>query len=144
MSKKVNNRIQKQLERFRWENFPVGGIVGSHRYVGEWLIPSAYECVAKRSLRSGQLQLVMLELCFELSVEKNIDGIILGEARPLPGKYATGEPTICEDGTAHGPIIKGVPYSIWTSGFMRFRIAERSYYLRLPSGGRLFADQKKP
>lgn len=144
MSKKVNNRFQKQLERFRWEDFPIGGIVRSHRHVGEWLIPSAYECVAKRSLRSGQLQLVMLELCFELSVEQSIDGVILGAARPLVGKYATGEPTIIERGTELEPIIKGDPYSIWAGSPMRFRIAERSYHLRVPSGGRLFADEKKP
>lgn len=141
--------FSKQLNTMRWDCFKVGLILCGYKRRGDYLIaPIAYECVGKRDMRKGCLQVLLLELCFELTVEKSADGIISGSASILKGCYVTGEP-VAVDITKSLSVTTGVTVSgenVWeredSLSPMQFRVKESSYFLRNANGVRIFAGEK--
>lgn len=137
-------KIEQHFKHLFWVDFPEGGIVTAYQHLSNGVTPRAFQCVGKRNLRSGTLTLVMLELCFELSIEHAVDGQIHGTASPMEGKFATGKPVEVETKTSSTLEIAGLTYQAWRGDPMRFNIPESSHHLTNPAGKRFFADEKKP
>lgn len=151
---RVNKKLSKEMSEIKWDLITTGMVFCGYKHLSEnTLVPVAYQCVAKRDMRKGFPQIVLLELCFELSVElEDADdlGFISGEAKPLKGRFFTCEPvvvTIDEQVTLSSTMtVAGIElrkdYSEAAQG-KRFRVKKRSSYLRNANGERIFADNNK-
>lgn len=142
----MSKKLEKHFQGLRWVDFPEGGIVAAYQHLPNGgVTPRAYQCVGKRNNRKGDAkELVLLELCFELDVEQEVDGQLHGSATPLPGRYATGRPLVVAITKLNTLIIKNLEYRPWESGGMRFSIPARSHALTNAAGKRFFTDEKKP
>lgn len=128
--------VDSVIERLRWATIEVGDYFGRHRHAGEMIVPVVYQCVAKRV--GAERQLVLMELCFALEVEKTDDGTIIGSAHALPGHFASGVPVIAKLNERGELIVAGLQLERRDENQldMRFKVSEQSHYLRLPSGKR--------
>lgn len=144
MTRKVTKvAFKRKIDRFNWDDFEIGQIVGRYQHAGELLIPRAYQCVGKHDGRDGKLEIVLLELCFELSIEINAGGYLVGAATPLSGKFTSGEPVAAQPGPGGSLVLSGHELILRPES-MRFKISESSFYLRAPNGKRFIAGEKKP
>lgn len=141
----MSKKFQKHFKRMRWEDFPDDGIVTAYIHLPNGVTPVAYQCVGKRDMRNGSPALVMLELCFELDIERKLNGQLLGSAMPLPGRFATGVPSIIETNSTSPLVIAGHTFSnLWSGEVLRFSIPESSHHLTNPAGRRFLVGEKKP
>lgn len=150
----VKKKLSREMSEIKWDLISTGMVFCGYKHLSEnTLVPVAYQCVAKRDMRKGYPQIVLLELCFELSVELEDEddlGFISGEAKPLKGRFFTGVPivvTIDEQVTLSSTMtVAGVEltkdYSEATQG-KRFRVKKRSSHLRNANAERIFAVKNK-
>lgn len=138
----MSKRFERNVKRFSWESLPLGGIVAAYQHLhGDGVVPRCYQCVGKTDGRDGGLGFVLMELCFSLDVEQEVDDLIMGTAVPLAGKFASGAPVRAEAMLNSDLKIGGVVFRPWEGMPMRFKIPKRSHHLTNAAGERFLAEK---